>query len=329
MATKHLVIQGAIPLTATAVATAVALTTDPDERIIRLLHNLASGLLLGTVSAELFPDMIRRAMEGPANKLGTATGFMLAAFLSVLIYELRQQVTDPTPDQRRDLVVYRATVEASVLGFITGAVLFERRLDGVSVPYIIAAGVGVKAFVSTLLAAHTHSKIDPHSRRFRVSEGVGNMSTIATYFALAMAVVPLTARSVRPIYSLLMAFVTIQSVSLAINDLTSPGIPGASDNPSTGLSLRDYGEATMFYVGEALVLATSWVSHNARVQEALKRGMGGQMGAMTGQMGRALRKGGASQTGQTGQMGQGALEKATSQLGPSRAPAARRWRARS
>lgn len=269
--TKHLVVQGCIPLTLTAAATAVALTTDPDARIIRLLHNLAAGLLLGTVSAELFPDMIRRAMEGPANKLGTATGFMLAAFISVIVYEHRQRIVRPTGDQERDVIVYRSTVEAAVLGFITGAVLFERRLDGVSVPYIIATGVGVKAFVSTLLAAGVHSDKDPHSKRFRVAEGVGSMSEIASFFALAMALVPVTARSVRPLYSLIMAFVTIQSVSLAINDLATPGIPGAKDNPDLGLSLRDYGEAAMFFVGEALVLATSWVSHNARVGEALRR----------------------------------------------------------
>jgi hypothetical protein len=263
-ATKHLVVQGVIPLVMTGLATAVALTTTPSKQTIRLLHNLAAGLLFGTVSAELFPDMIKRSMEGPANKLGTATGFMLAAFLSVVVYEHRERVPDPTPEQQRDTAEFQSSVGSAVLGFITGSVLFERQLDGLSLPYILAAGVGIRAFIGTLLATMTYSDTEPHSRRYRVGKGTGNMCEIAAFFALAMAVVPLTARSVRPIYCLMMGFVTIQSVAMAVADIVPAG-------GNSNLSLHDHKEAVMFYIGEALVLVTSWLSHTAQASEALAK----------------------------------------------------------
>lgn len=264
---KHLVIQGVIPLIMTAIATAVAVTTTPSHRTVRLLHNLAAGLLLGTVSAELFPDMIRRANEGPANKLGTATGFMLAAFLTVVVYEHRERIKGPTPEQKRQVTIFRSAVDACVLGFITGSVLFERRLEGLSVPYILAAGVGVKAFVGTLLSAGEFSTA--YSKEKRASEGVANMSELAAFFALAMAIVPVMARSVRPLYSMTMGFVTMQCLSLSINDIVSSG--GTSDSPNLGLSLRDYGEAALFFVGEAIVMSGSWISHTTRMADALKK----------------------------------------------------------
>jgi hypothetical protein len=263
---KHVAIQGAIPIVLTAIGTTLAVTTKPTPSTIRKLHNLAAGMLLATVSADLYPDMVNRALEGPASKLGTATGFMLAALVTVIVYEVRENIQHPSVERKRDATIFRSNVEAAVLGFITGSVLFERRLDTVSVPYMIAAGTGAKALIGTIVSAQIHDPDDPYSTEYRVSEGLSHMCALAGFFALALAIVPVTARSVRPLYAMIMAFVTIQSTTLAINDIASAG-----NDESLGLSVRDYGEAAMFFVGEALVLSTRWIVSTVSSGDRLAR----------------------------------------------------------
>jgi hypothetical protein len=263
---KHLIIQGSLPLALTFAATILGLFVKPPPRTIRLLHNLASGLLLGTVSEKLFPDMVTRSLETPANKLGTAVGFSLAAFTSALIYESREEIRHPDPATRRRVTISRTDVESAVLGFITGSVLFERRLDTLSVPYMVALGCGVKGFVNTLVASQMTVDGELMGRSDRAAVGLAHMSEQAAFFAIALAIVPLTARSVRPIYSLIMAFVATQSISLSIDDILSSSL----DEPNLGLALRDYAETIMFFVGEGLVLAARWLNETSTDYSRLK-----------------------------------------------------------
>jgi hypothetical protein len=247
-------------------ATILGLFVQPPARTIRLLHNLASGLLLGTVSEKLFPDMVARSLESPANKLGTAVGFSLAAFTSALVYESREEMTHPDPAMRRQVTANRTDVESAVLGFITGSVLFERRLDTLSVPYMVAIGCGIKGFVNTLVTSQMTIDGNLMDRSDRARIGLAHMSEQAAFFAIALAIVPLTARSVRPLYSLIMAFVATQSISLSINDILSSSL----DEPNLGLALRDYADTIMFFVGQGLVLASRWLNETANDHSRLK-----------------------------------------------------------
>jgi hypothetical protein len=261
----HLVLQGSIPLTLVLIGTILAVTTNPPKRSVRLLHNLAAGILLGQVSERLFPDMVHISLEGPANKLGTAIGFMLAAFTSIMVYEKRESVTSPTPEQKRDTTLFRGHVEASITGFVAGSVLFDKRLDKLSVPYMVAFGLGIKTLLNTIVAAKEVDEDNKRSIGEEFSQGTAHMCEISAFFSISMVLVPITARSLRPMYAMIMAFVAIQCVSLATNDILS----SSADEPDLGLSLRDYSEALMFFVGEALVLSARWFTSTANTNKKM------------------------------------------------------------
>ena len=240
------------------------MATNPARRTIRLLHNVAAGILLGSVSERLFPDMVHISLEGPANKLGTAVGFMLAAFTSVLVYEQRETTANPTAKKKRDATLFRAHVEACVTGFLTGSVLFDARLDKISVPYMLALGLGIKALLNTIVAAKEVDEEYSRSVEAKFSQGTAHMCEIASFFAISMVIVPVTARTLRPVYAMIMAFVTTQCISLTINDILS----SSADEPNLGLSLRDYSDALMFFVGEALVLSARWFTSTADIERS-------------------------------------------------------------
>lgn len=261
----HLILQGGIPVTLALLGTILAVTTNLSRRLIRLLHNLAGGILLGEVAERLFPDMIHISLESPGNKLGAATGFMLAAFTSILVYEQREMVGNPTVEQKRDATLFRGHVNACVTGFIAGTVLFDRRLDKLSVPYMVAFGLGIKTLINTIVAAKEVNEIEKLNTWAAWSQGTAHMCEIAAFFSISMVMVPVTARSLRPVYAMIMAFVAEQCTSLAINDILS----SSADEPNLGLSLRDYSEALMFFVGEALVVSARWVTTTANTHRKL------------------------------------------------------------
>jgi zinc transporter ZupT len=261
----HLIVQGSIPLTLVLLGTILAVTTNPARRTIRLLHNVAAGIMLAEVSERLFPDMVHISLEGPANKLGTAVGFMLAAFTSVLVYEQRETTANPTAKEKSDATLFRAHVEACVTGFLAGSVLFDSRLDKISVPYMLALGLGIKTLLNTIVAVKEVDEENARSVEAEFSQGTAQMCEIASFFAISMVIVPVTARSLRPVYAMIMAFVATQCVSLSINDILS----SSADEPNLGLSLRDYSEALMFFVGEALVLSARWITSTANTNRKL------------------------------------------------------------
>lgn len=269
---RHLVAQGCLPLGLAATGAAVELAVRTPEALRTLLARLASGLILGTLCEQVFPETVARSLESPGARLGTGAGLVLGTFTKVWLDRWREEARAPSPALVHEDRLFRADVSAVMVGFTAAAVLFESRRTAPQAAYVAALGLGVKALVEMLGGEDAD---DPGRRRrpapkpVVASRALSHLCGLSVSFAVGMALLPVLGRSARPVYALVMAWVAVSYLAMALDSVE---LTGRKD----GLAARDWAGTLVLLVGVGLVVAARWVSSDvADLRRLAASGKGG------------------------------------------------------